>query len=128
MRISISNWGVLNLELGKTDMTEANLIGILILFQIKSHKIEEAETKMWAERGMRRERGPALSHSFFAGGLEHRPHGPTALPFSGMSRSGGDELGFSQPLSFSEVSYTVKLRHSLMTSGLPFESYKTGEN
>lgn len=49
-------------------MTEANLIGILILFKIKSHKIEEAETKMWAWLRSGEECGPALSHSFFAGG------------------------------------------------------------
>lgn len=92
-------------------MAEANLIGILILLKIKSHKIEEAETKnVGSERKCGEECGPALSHSFFAGGLEHRPLGPTALPFSGRSRSERGGVGFSQPLSFSEVCYTVKLR------------------
>lgn len=49
-------------------MTEANIIGILILFKIKSNKIEEAETKIWAWLRSGVECGPSLSHSFMAGG------------------------------------------------------------
>lgn len=83
-------------------MTQANLIGILILFNTKSHKIEEAETKTVGLALTWRSCGRALSHNSFGEGhsVGHEAQLPLTVS-SGMRRSGvvGLSIRPSEPVA-----------------------------
>lgn len=85
-------------------MTHASLIGILILFQIKSYKIEEAEIKTVGLAPIWRGMWPCFEPQLLWWGLQQKSHGPVTVASHSMSRSESGGEGYSQQESAAIVS------------------------
>lgn len=85
-------------------MTHSSLIGILIPFQIKSHKIEEAEIKTVGLGPIWRGMWPCFEPQLLWWGLQQKSHGPVTVACGNMSRSESGGEGHSQQESVAIVS------------------------